>query len=261
MRSIEPGRDTQTAAPALADWDEWDGPDTFRDPPAAATHHDLEVIPSFWTDSGDAAQRSSRRRVVIIVAAAAAEVAAIVWWLLHPHGDTSSVAITSAAPTTTTPGTLVETPSESEVAVPTVNMPVPAGQPATGPAADVAAGFAADYANTEGGKDAWFERISRWTAPQLTEGYRLTDPHRLPDSVFQRLSPPLNSDSGTVVYDAFYDTVTLEIRVVFIDERWLVLAALALDTAPRKGDSSPARGTPAPTTPYIPADIGPASSQ
>jgi hypothetical protein len=169
------------------------------------------------------------------------------WWLLHPHGDTSNVTITSAAPATSA---LDETSSESEVAAPTVNTPVPTGQPTTGPAAGVAARFASDYANTDGGKDAWFARISRWTAPQLTDGYRLTDPHRLPNAVFQRLSPPLNSDSGTVIYDAFYNTMALEIRVAFVEDRWLVVAAL--DTTPPQGDSSPPSDTSAPTAPSIP---------
>lgn len=159
---------------------------------------------------------------------------------------------TPASQETPSPSTPPDIPTD--VPVPTTNTPVPTGQPATGPAIDVAAGFAADYAHPGAGKDDWLNRISRWTSPQLTDGYRLTDPNRLPDAQFVGLSPPLNNDSGTVIYDAFYDTFTLEIRVAFLDDRWQVIAAL--DTRPFEDDVSPPGSTPPQTTPYLPPDIG-----
>ena len=94
------------------------------------------------------------------------------------------------------------------------------------------------------------------TSPQLTDGYRMTDPNRLPEAVFQHLSPPLNNDSATIVYDATYDTMTLEIRLAFVEDRWQVIAALG--TQPQVGDVSPPGSTPSPTPPFIPPDLAPA---
>ncbi|WP_204903201.1 hypothetical protein, partial [Mycobacterium kansasii] len=56
-------------------------------------------------------------------------------------------------------------------------------------------------------------------------------------------------------YNAFYDTITLEIRVAFRDDRWQVVAAL--DATPQR-DSSPPSSTPAPTTPTLPDNLAPA---
>ncbi|MGV7392036.1 hypothetical protein PJJ85_15915 [Mycobacterium kansasii] len=214
---------------------------------------ELEVIPSMWPE---AAAGAARRQLTLAVIAAASIITALLWWLLTPSGQTARGAIPpSPAPPTPTVSTAEAAAPSSEAAVPTADTPVPTVQPATGNAADVAAGFAADYANTDGGKDAWFARISRWTSPKLTDSYRLTDPHRLPDNAFQRLSPPLNNDSGTVIYNAFYDTITLEIRVAFRDDHWQVVAAL--DATPQR-DSSPPSSTPAPTTPTLPDNLAPA---
>lgn len=206
-----------------------------------------------WPDAEAGARGPARRRLILAVIAIAA-VGALLWSLLTPRHQGARVAITpAAAPPTSTASTSAATVS-SDTAVPTADTPVPTVQPATGTAADVAAGFAADYANIDGGKDAWFTRISRWTSPHLTDGYRLTDPHRLPTVAFQRLSPALNNDSGTVIYNAFYDTLTLEVRVAFRDDRWQVVTAL--DATPRR-DSSPPDETSAPTTPTLPADLAP----
>lgn len=256
MSTIEPdsGRDT------VADWpaDDWDDPHGRNDTrPASRDPREVEVVPSRWADRADEVLTgpAPRRRGWILAAVAGAAIAATVWWLLGRTPEGPTVTIAPATPTAhETPTPSAQPDITADVPVPTTNTPVPTGQPATGPANDVAAGFAADYANPGAGKDDWLDRISRWTSPQLTDGYRLTDPNRLPAAQLQRLSPPLNNDSGTVIYDAFYDTLTLEIRVAFLDDRWQVIAAL--DTRPFDDDVSPPGSTPPQTTPYLPPDIG-----
>lgn len=249
MDDFDPGFDDDYDERSDPQWASWATEATGAQVRSAP---ELEVVPTLWNDGGVAASpRPRRRRLLLIIVAAAIAAAALLWWLLRPHHTPPSTTITPATPTTTA---LAEPPTQTEDVVPTSNTPPPTGQPATGPAASVAGSFAADYVNTAGGKDAWFTRISQWTTPQLADGYRLTDPNRLPDAVFEHLSPPLDSDSGTVIYDATYTTMTLEIRVVFVDNRWLVSAAL--DAGPRHEDSSPPGSTPVPTTPYLPPDIG-----
>lgn len=257
MSTIEPdsGRDTVADWPA-DDWDDTGDWDTTP-PPASRSPREVEVVPSRWADRADeiAAAPASRRRWWILAAAVVVAIAVTVWWLLERAPDGPTVTIAPAAPPSQdTPAPSTQPDVTADVPVPTMNTPVPTGQPATGPAADVAAGFAADYANPGAGKDDWLNRVSRWTAPQLLDGYRLTDPNRLPAAQLQRLSPPLDNDSGTVIYDAFYDTLTLEIRVAFIDDRWQVIAAL--DTHPFQDDVSPPGSTPPQTTPYLPPDVG-----
>lgn len=250
MDDFDPGFDDGYDARPGPRWASWTAEPTRSQ---ARPQLELEVVPTLWNDdSVEAATRPRRRRLLLIIAAAAIAAAVLLWWLLRPHHTPPATTITPATPTTTT--ALAESPTQTEEVVPTSNTPPPTGQPATGPAASVAGSFAADYVNIAGGKDAWFSRISQWTTPQLADGYRLTDPSRLPDAVFEHLSPPLDSDSGTVIYDATYTTMTLEIRVVFVDNRWLVSAAL--DAGPRHEDSSPPGSTPVPTTPYLPPDIG-----
>ncbi|WP_102144342.1 hypothetical protein [Mycobacterium hubeiense] len=249
---------------AIADWPrddtdaDWDADDWHTAPTPARPRREVEVIPSRWPNSDEEpgpSPTSRRRRWVIVVGAlAGAAIAAALWWLLG--GRTAAgptVTITPATPSDPAPTQPQPGPElTSEVPVPTIDAPVPTGQPATGPAADVAAGFAADYGNPGTGKDDWLNRVSRWTAPLLADGYRLTDPNRLPSAQFQRLSAPLNNDSATIVYNAFYDTMTLEIRVAFIGDRWQVIAAL--DTEPLTDLSPPGSSAPV-TTPYLPPDI------
>ena len=248
---------------ALAQWpaDDWENagePDTTAVPPRVSPDvPEVEVVPSRWTAQTDEmiSAPMSQRRWWILAAIAGAAIVAALWWLLNgstTDGPTATIA--PAAPLTQEPPAPFAQPDfTTEVLVPTTNTPVPTGQPATGTATDVVAGFAADYANPGAGKDDWLNRVSRWTSPQLTAGYRLTDPNRLPDAKFERLSLPLNNDSATVVFDAYYDTMTLEIRVAFLHDRWQVIAAL--DTQP-VDDVSPPASTPRETTPYIPPDIG-----
>lgn len=191
-------------------------------------------------------KKSSRGRLWAVAATiAATAVIVLVFWALNRPGPTPP------APTSTeaqpSPGA-----TTAATTVPTEAGPIPTGVPATGRADQVAAAFAADYANTDGGKDEWFNRISRWTSPQLTDGYRVTDPNRLPVMKFQSLSPPLNNDSGTVLYDATYDTTTLEIRVAYFDDRWQVLAVLQAATTDQQSTDEPEAPV---TTPFIPTDI------
>lgn len=223
----------------------------------ASTHAPVELIPSLWADThlADPKAPARARRKLVTVAAAAGLLAAgtLGWLLLHRPGP-SPVAITPAEPSVSTSTDSAPEEQTAPTTLTTSDVPPPTGQPVTGPAADVAAGFAADYVNVDGGKDDWLNRLSHWTTPQLADGYRATDPNRLPEGHFQRLSAPLNNDSGTVLYNAFFDTMTLEIRCVFTDDHWQVAAAL--NPQPANRDVSPPGSTPAVTTPYIPPDIG-----
>lgn len=191
-------------------------------------------------------KKASRGRLLTIASTiAATAVIVLVFWALNRPGPTPPAPpITQAQPSTG--------PTTTETTVPTETGPIPTGIPATGRAEQVAASFAADYANTEGGKDEWFNRISRWTAPQLTDGYRATDPNRLPVMKFQRISQPLNDESSTILYDATYDTTTLEIRVAYIEDRWQVVAVLQAATTAQQSTDDPQAPV---TTPFIPTDI------
>lgn len=256
MSSIEP----DSARDAVTDWptDDWEDTGQGHTPaPAATRTREVEVVPSRWAEHVDelSAAPTSPRRLLILGAVAGLALSGMLWWLIDGRGsDQPPVTITPASSSQQTPAPGAQPDIATDIPVPTTNTPVPTGNPATGTATEVARNFAADYANLGGGKDGWFNRISRWTSPQLTAGYRLTDPHRLPDATFQRLGPPLNNDSATVVYDAYYDTMTLEIRLAFLGDRWQVISAL--DAQPPDGDLSPPGSTPPVTTPYIPPDIG-----
>lgn len=247
--------------PDVLDWPDNDDPwtDPVDDDSSARPVMELEVVPSRWAPDPQAGGRAraaapaARRRLWMIATAVAATIAALIWWLGGRTSSSSTTAVISAAPSTTAE----QPPTQVEMTDPTVSgYPVPPAvlQPRFAAAAAAAAGFAADYANPGTGKDDWFARVSHWTTPQLTAGYRMTDPNRLPSAAFQRLSPPLNSDSATVLFDAYYDTMTLEIRVVWLDERWQVAAALDTTTTPP--DLSPPDSTPAQTPVYIPPDLG-----
>ena len=250
MDDFDPGFDDDYDPPPVPEWASW-GTEPAGSQVRAPL--ELEVVPTLWNDAGDAAPRPRRRRLLLLIIAAASIAAVmLLWWLLRPHPTPPATTVHPATPTTTT--ALAESPTQTEEVVPTSNTPAPTGQPATGPGAGGAGRFAAADVNPAGGPEAWFAPISPGVTPQLAEGYRLTDPNRLPDAGFEHLSPPLDSDSGTVIYDATYTTMTLEIRVVFVDNRWLVSAAL--DAGPRHEDSSPPGSTPAPTTPYLPPNIG-----
>lgn len=191
-------------------------------------------------------KKAPRRRLWAVGAtvAATALIVLLFWALNRPSPAPPAPTIAEAQPSASS--------TTTETTVPTVAGPIPTGVPVTGRAEQVAASFAADYANTDGGKDEWFNRISRWTAPQLTDGYRATDPNRLPVMAFQHLSQPLNDDSSTILYDATYDTTTLEIRVAYIEDRWQVIAVLQAAAAQPDNDNTPE--APA-TTPFIPTDI------
>ncbi|SKK36047.1 hypothetical protein [Mycobacteroides abscessus] len=192
-------------------------------------------------------KKAPRGRLWAIAAtiAATALIVLLFWALNRPRPVPPAPTITEANPSTSA--------TTTETVVPTEAGPIPTGVPVTGRADQVATSFAADYANTDGGKDEWFNRISRWTSPQLTDGYRVTDPNRLPVMKFQHLSQPLNNDSGTVLYDATYDSATLEIRVAYREDSWQVVAVLqAAGTATQQTGDDPEAPV---TTPFIPTDI------
>lgn len=191
-------------------------------------------------------KKAPRRRLWAVGATiAATSLIVLLFWALNRPGPVPPApTITEAQPSTSI--------TTTETTVPTAAGPIPTGVPATGRAEQVAASFAADYANTDGGKDEWFNRISRWTSPQLTDGYRVTDPNRLPVMKFQHLSQPLNDDSQTILYDATYDSATVEIRVAYLEDRWQVIAVLqAAGAAQQSSDTSEAPVT----TAFIPTDI------
>lgn len=246
---------------AVAHWpDDWDSSDNSGDvdgrAPTAVPR--VELIPSMWAspDGSDAGPPAHRRNIGVVVGiVGVVALAALLWWWFAGRSDTTSITVITPAPTSAPP-TEDHAPDDlPEAPVPTVDAPAPTGLPATGTAEQVAAGFAADYGNPGSDKDDWLARISRWTSPQLADGYRMTDPNRLPQAVFQHLSPPLNNDSGTIVYNAIYDTMTLEIRLGFVEDRWQVIAAL--DTQSQVADVSPPGSTPAPTPPFLPPDLAP----
>lgn len=194
-------------------------------------------------DKAAAGRKPTPRWKLYAGIAAVLIVGALVWnTLTHPPAEAPTEPDTSSPSSSTTASTTVPE---------TAPTPIETGTPATGRADDVAASFAADYAHTEGGKDPWLDRMTRWTTPQLADGYRLTDPNRLPVAHLRRMSPPLNSDSGTILYDAFYDTITLEIRLAYIEDRWLVVAALDATTVPEQVTETSAPET----TPLIPPDL------
>lgn len=255
MSTTDPVRDPDEAADWPDGWDSFDESGYLdNDAPAAVPR--VELIPSMWAYSDGAEHRppTHRRKIGVAVGIVGVVLGALVWWW-SDRSDTASAVIITPAPASAPPSSAQAPDDSTYAAVPTIDAPPPTGQPATGPADQVAAGFAADYGNPGTGKDDWLARISRWTSPQLSDGYRLTDPNRLPGAVFQHLSPPLNDDSGTIVYNAIYDTMTLEIRLGFVEDRWQVIAAL--DTQSHVADVSPPGSTPAPTPPFLPPGLTP----
>ena len=261
MSTTDPAPDPDVVAEWPDDWDSRDDDSAYVDEGPPTTVPRVELIPSMWagSDGSEDIAPSAYRRNIRVAAVIVGVIlgGGLLWWLMADRSDTTSTTvIITPAPTSAPPNDAHPPEDSSDAPVPTVDAPPPTGQPATGPAAQVAAGFAADYGNPGAGKDDWLARVSRWTSPQLTDGYRMTDPNRLPEAVFQHLSPPLNNDSATIVYDATYDTMTLEIRLAFVEDRWQVISAL--DTQPQVGDVSPPGSTPSPTPPVIPPDLAPA---
>lgn len=107
----------------------------------------------------------------------------------------------------------------------------PHGHEPMGPAHQyelVARAFAQDFAN---GAPGWWERVSRWTIPALSDAYRTTNPDRVSTGTLEEL---VEHSAGSSVADfvASYDTgLDVGIRVEFVDGEWKVTSCVPMKTA------------------------------
>lgn len=88
----------------------------------------------------------------------------------------------------------------------------------------MAEAFAAAWANTDGGKDAWMARLKPHATPSLIEAFAYTDISNIPSDKLSSVSS-IEEASGTISFNAYFEdggTLFQGLAVLRPDGSWLV---------------------------------------
>jgi hypothetical protein len=159
----------------------------------------------------------SRAGVAVLLAVVVFGIVGVARALSGPPSADTAGARPPARPLVTATSTVDDGPASPAVTPTPVRAPVGPGPEA------VAGGFATDWVATSGlSPAAWQSRLRPRMTPSLTQELSGVDPSDVPAS---RITGPLRLiPLGSTVADALVpvDSGTLRLRLVVLDERWLV---------------------------------------